>query len=135
MFRQKYLTLISKLALVATIFGFFAPNIAQALPANGGVKPFSVEICSSGATKRIDTVIVGAKVQNQTQAPAEKETRLHNGNCPFCVADEVQLAVANQHANILAIESKLIHLIHAYITPVTNDFYQSANPSQAPPLV
>lgn len=135
MFGKNYLRLISKLALVATLLTSLMPSVAQAMSSNAEAKPFSVEICSAGSTKRIDNVIVGVKVQNQAQVPVEKDSRLHNGNCPLCIADEAQLTVANYYASFISIESKLIHHINAYATPVARDFYQTANPSQAPPLV
>lgn len=135
MFRKDYLRLISNLALVVTILTTCVPSLAQVMSTSGKTKPFSVEICSAGTTKRIDNIIVTAKVQNQPQVPTEKESRLHNVNCPFCIADEAQLTVANYYASVIAIESKLTHHIQAYATPVARDFYQTANPSQAPPLV
>ncbi len=135
MFRKDYLRLISNLALVVTILTTCVPSFAQVLSTSGKTKPFSVEICSAGTTKRIDNIIVTAKGQNQPQVPAEKESRLHKLNCPFCMADEAQLMVANYDTNAITIKSKLTHHIHAYVTPVARDFYQTANPSQAPPLV
>lgn len=135
MLGKKYLQLISKVALVATMLTTLAPSFAQAASFSGQTKPFSVEICSAGTTKRIDNVIVGTKAQTQPQVPIEKESRLHNGSCPFCIGDEVQLTVANYYANIVAVESKITQYIHAYVAPIKLNFYQTANPSQAPPIV
>lgn len=135
MLGRKYIQFINNIALVAVLFTALSPALSQAFTSSDGApKPFTVEVCSADGKKLVEADIVGSNTENQSQAPAQRNVRLHAVHGALCVDHNSALTTPLADTSLFLTDAA--HQVVAFYTPpIAQCFFQSANLAQAPPLL
>ncbi len=149
MFSRRLQQVISKISLMLMIFASLAPSVSYALASQANPQLFQ-QICSSGVNassvntslkKVVLLQVVTTKGQqlstafsiNPTTPPPTNNMGGHFEHCPFC-ASHMDAVVAPNISHVLFVaQLNAYQLIATYSSPLTQRFYQRANPQQAPP--
>ena len=145
MFSRSLQKVMSKASLLVMIFASIAPTASYALASHNNPNLFQ-EICSSNGAKSIVRLQVLTTKGNQlstgfdikpSQAyesePSPNNIGTHLEHCPYCASHIDAIATPNLSNATFVAELNAYQLIATYNAPLSQRFYQRANPPQAPP--
>jgi hypothetical protein len=136
MFHRRHIGFISArlaswIAIAAIVFSALAPTIAHAFPAKNTPQTLWQELCTAQGTKLIQSTDVAGDPQ---QIPAQNNAGIHFEHCPYCFSHAVSVGLPPATAAFVFVATgQTAQFAASYIAPVLPLYYQSANPSQAPP--
>ena len=144
MFSRSLQQVISKVSLMLMVFASLAPSVSYALASHTNPQLFQ-QICSSSFNNSPKKVLLLQVVTTQGQqlsTPFNINSTMpaptnnmggHFEHCPFC-ANHVDAIVTPNINHILFVAQLNAYQLNAsYSSPLTQRFYQRANPPQAPP--
>jgi hypothetical protein len=124
--------LASWIAIAAIVFSALAPTISYAFSSNSTPQTLWQELCTAQGTKLIANDAIPAS-QFPAQ-PAQDKMGMHFEHCPYCFSHAGSVGLPPATASfVIVATSQTAQLAASYIAPVLPLYYQSANPSQAPP--
>lgn len=144
MFKHHHIGFISSrlaswIALAAIVFSALAPTIAHAFPAKNTPQILWQELCTAQGTKLIaNGAIPGSIGQPGSQIPtqpSQDKMGMHFEHCPYCFSHAGSVGLPPATASLVFVATETAQLAELYIAPVLPRYYQSANPSQAPPFL
>ncbi|MEO8417101.1 MAG: DUF2946 domain-containing protein [Methylophilaceae bacterium] len=132
--------LASWIAIAAMVFSALAPTIAHAIPAKNTPQTLWQELCTAQGTQLIASdAISGASSQpglHIPTQPAQDKMGMHVEHCPYCFSHAGSIGLPPVTASFVFVATgQRARLAETYIAPVISPHYQSANPSQAPPVL
>ena len=124
--------LASWIAIAAIVFSALAPTISYAFSSNSTPLTLWQELCTAQGTKLVaNDAIPGSQFPSQ---PAQDKVGMHFEHCPYCFSHAGSVGLPSATASfVIEAIGQTAQLAELYIAPVLPPYYQSANPSQAPP--
>jgi len=131
--------LASWIAIAAIVFSALAPTIAHAFPAKNTPQTLWQELCTAQGIKLIandaTTRSIGQPGSQIPTQPSQDKMGMHFEHCPYCFSHAGTVGLPPAMASLVFLATETAQLAESYIAPVLLRHFQSANPSQAPPLL
>jgi len=124
--------LASWIAIAAIMFSALAPTISYAFSSKSMPQTLWQELCTAQGTRLVaNDAIPDSQFPIQ---PAQDKIGMHFEHCPYCFSHAGSVGLPPATASfVFGATSQAVQLDESYIAPVLPLYYQSANPSQAPP--
>lgn len=130
--------LASWIAIAAIVFSALAPTISYAFSSKSTPQTLWQELCTAQGTKLIanDTIpgSIGQPGSQIPTQPSQDKMGMHFEHCLYCFSHAGSVGLPPATASFVFVATgQTAQLAESYIAPVLPLYYQSANPSQAPP--